>query len=91
MDVATARIYLRLVHICVRFLENFLVPLLSFHHKGRQVSEYLLKESSRCYAFTPSTKNAKLSNFTSRSQGSIDGKEVYKKVLCECRVAFLAF
>ena len=42
MDVATARIYLRLVHICVKFLDNFPVPLLSFHYKWRQVSEYLL-------------------------------------------------
>ena len=41
MDVATARIYLRLVHICVKFFENFPVPLLSFHHKGRKVSEYI--------------------------------------------------
>ena len=41
MDVATARIYLRLVHICVKFLQNFPVPLLSFHYKWRQVSEYL--------------------------------------------------
>ena len=43
MDVATARmIYLRQEHICVKLLENFPVPLLSFHHKGRQVTEYLL-------------------------------------------------
>lgn len=44
--LATARIYLRLEHICVKFLENFPVALLSFHHKWRQVFEYLYSHVS---------------------------------------------